>query len=75
MVISVAFGIVLIMSILRTEWNGAVTAAEVADSNLHTLSASLFTEYGAAFLLMGVTIIAAVVSTVIFAEEVKKKDA
>ena len=75
MVISVAFGIVLIMSILRTEWNGAVTAAEVADSNLHALSASLFTEYGAAFLLMGVTIIAAVVSTVIFAEEVKKKDA
>ena len=39
------------------------------------LSADIFTEYPVAFLLIGVTLIAAVVATVIIAEEVKKDDA
>lgn len=75
MIVSVAFGIVLVLSILRTEWTGTVATSEIADSNLHMLSADIFTEYPVAFLLIGVTLIAAVVATVIIAEEVNKDDA
>jgi NADH:ubiquinone oxidoreductase subunit 6 (subunit J) len=75
MLISVAFGVVLVLSIFRTEWTDTVATTEIADSNVHTLAADIFTNYPFAFLLMGVTILAAIVATVIFAEEVKKDDA
>ncbi len=75
MVISVAFGVVLVLSIFRTEWQGTVSTAEIADSNIGSMANLIFSEYPAAFLLLAVTLIAAVVATVIIAEEVNKNDA
>lgn len=75
MIISVAFGIVLVLSIFRTEWSGTVATTEIADSSISNLANSVFGDYAAAFLLLAVTLIAAVVATVIIAEEVHKNDA
>ena len=75
MIISVAFGVVLVVSIFSTEWSGTVPTDAIVDSDLHRLAINLFSQYPVAFLLIGVTLIAAVVATVIIAEELKKNDA
>jgi NADH:ubiquinone oxidoreductase subunit 6 (subunit J) len=75
MIISVAFGLILVLSILRTNWTNTVVTEGIADSSVNQLAADIFTNYPIAFMLIGVTLIAAVVATVIIAEEVKKNDA
>lgn len=75
MLISIAFGIVLVISLWRTEWYDTVPTVGIADSSVNHLANLMFEQYGVAVMLWGITLLAAVVATVIIAEEVNKNDA
>lgn len=70
-VTAVLFGIVLVFSLLKTEWPGAIETSAIADSSTNALASGMMTEYVIAFELAAVLLLIALVAAIIIAKEVK----
>ncbi len=69
---SILFGIVLVVSLGKTQWPGAMEAAAIAESSTAELANSMLSEYVVAFELAAVLLLVAMIAAIIIAKEVKK---